>query len=119
MLVTETGLASVKASCGLFLEAETLLLSILCRCTNVFGERHPSSLAGVHNLGVVYCNQKKIHQAHTSFEAAWKGRAAALGERHILTLRSFGNLAWVSSNTGLQNGASRALEEAEFSIINH
>ena len=64
------------------------------------GDRHPSTLTSISNMGTLLHDMGKLEQARPLFEEALQGRRETLGDRHPDTLMSIGQpLNWIANLT--------------------
>ena len=74
---------------------------------NTLGDRHPSTLLSIANMGVLLHDMGQLEEAKPLFEEALQAQRETLGDRHPNTLLSKDNLnallqRMVASNSGSQ-----------------
>ena len=74
-------------------EAETLLTEALAGKKQLLGARHPETLIGVNQLGLLLQARGRLADAEPLMREAMQGRSEVLGWRHPQTLNAMGNLA--------------------------
>ena len=74
-------------------EAEMLLREALAGKTQLLGARHPETLIGANQLGLLLQARGQLAAAEPLMREAMQGRSEVLGWRHPQTLNAMGNLA--------------------------
>jgi len=64
------------------------------------GQKHPSTLTTLNNLGVLYSDQSKLNEAEEMYQQALEGYEEALGPMHTSTLDTLNNLGVLYSDQG-------------------
>ena len=70
------------------------------QCENDYGEKDEHTLAALHNLAYVYCNNGQYRDALELAKKAYELRCKVLGEEHPNTLTSLNNLAPIYGELG-------------------
>ncbi|KAK8103185.1 hypothetical protein PG984_016331 [Apiospora sp. TS-2023a] len=73
--------------------------------------QHPSLLTCYHNKAIVCCKLGLYPEARALYWQAYEGRKRTLGENHVLTIRSLGNLAWATLQAG--HGGAQCLQDVK------
>ena len=77
---------------GKLKEARPLLEEALQTCRETLGDRHPSTLASIYNVGLLLEAMGELGEAEPLLEEALQGRKETLGDRHPDTLTSISNM---------------------------
>ena len=77
---------------GKYDEAEPLYREALKVKRETLGDRHPSTLASINNLGLLLSDQGKYDEAEPLYREALKVQRETLGDRHPDTLVSINNI---------------------------
>ncbi|MEN8217069.1 MAG: CHAT domain-containing tetratricopeptide repeat protein [Pseudomonadota bacterium] len=85
---------------GLFKEALPLAEKALKIRTEIFGEKHPSTLLSLNNLALIYQNLGRLSEALPLSEKGYRLKKEVLGEKHPSTLTSLNNLAFIYQSLG-------------------
>ena len=64
------------------------------------GDRHPSTLTSISNLGLLLQDQGKLDEAGVLYREALEAKRATLGDRHPSTLTSMNNLGSLLHDQG-------------------
>ena len=80
--------------------AKHLFLQCLQQRKSVLGELHPSTLATMNNLGIVYVKLGDLETAESFHSDCLNKREIAFGEHHPFTSKSRKHLARVYSKQG-------------------
>ncbi|KAK0639874.1 hypothetical protein B0T16DRAFT_383637 [Cercophora newfieldiana] len=97
---------------GKYAEAEQMHRQALQLYEKVLGKEHPSTLASMNNLALVFDNQGKHKEAEQMNRQALQPREKVLGKEHPLTLTSMNNLAIVFGNQGKYEEAEQMHQQA-------
>ena len=92
--------------------AEPLLRKALEECYEKLGDRHPSTLTSIGNLGSLLNEQGDLDGAEPLLREALEGLRETLGDRHLHTLISIGNYADLLREMGDLGAARRAMGNA-------
>ena len=93
-------------------EAGALLHESLQAKRETHGDRHPETLIGLNQLGLLHHKARKFAEAEPFLREALMGRLEVLGERHPQTLNSRGNLCDTLREMGHIDEAADALGDA-------
>lgn len=93
-------------------EAEPLMCESLEAKRRLLGARHPETLVGISQLGLLEQAKRKPDQAEAHFREALQGRLEVLGRRHPQTLDAIGNLAELLRERGRLRAALHTLGNA-------
>jgi CHAT domain-containing protein len=105
-------LAQNYAAQGRYGEAEPLLREALRARREVFGPRHPDTLASLNHLAELYLAQGRYDDAEPLLREALQARREVLGPRHPGTLTSLNSLAVLYYSQGRYGDAEPLLQEA-------
>lgn len=109
-----TDIAILLSSQGRLTDAEALYLECLEGRRATLGERHPSTLTAINNLGTLRQAMGQLPAAEELYREALAGRRATLGRRHPETLSSANNLATLlQAMTRLDEAEARAYASAQ------
>ena len=113
-ITTLSNLASLlRAQVGSKLEeAEPLLRECLEEKRALLGDKHPETLIGVNQLGLLLQTMRKPDDAEVLFREALSGRMEVLGAQHPQTLNAKGNLADLLRERGQLGFALQAIGDA-------
>ena len=100
---------------GLFKKAKPHQEQAHAFALRVLGERHPSTLTSMNDLGLTLLAMSELEQAKKLQEGVLGIRREELGERHPSTLTSKGNLALTYRMMG-EFKQARALQEEDLKI---
>jgi tetratricopeptide (TPR) repeat protein len=81
-------------------DAEEMYQRALKGYEKTVGLDHTSTLATVHNLGLLFKGQGKLKEAEEMYHRALKGFEKALGPDHTSTLNTVHNLGVLYANQG-------------------
>ena len=95
-----------------YTEAEPLLREALDRRREILGNRHPHTLASIHNLGTLLQAKGDLAAAEPLYREALDVQRETLGDRHVSTLFSISNLGLLLQAKGDLAAAERLLCEA-------
>ena len=115
LLVAVNNLASLLRALGgeaRLEEAETLLRESLAGKQQLLGPRHPETLIGVNQLGLLLQARARPSEAEPLMREAMQGRREVLGPRHPQTLNAMGNLADLLRQRGRPHEARDVMGDA-------
>tara|TARA_B110001452_G_scaffold59966_1_gene46701 strand:+ start:1091 stop:5671 length:4581 start_codon:yes stop_codon:yes gene_type:complete len=93
-------------------EAEPLLRECLKEKRTLLGDRHPETLIGVNQLGLLMQTMRRPDDAEVLFREALVGRREVLGRQHPQTLNAMGNLADLLRERGQLSSALHEIGDA-------
>lgn len=113
-ITTLNNLASLlRAQAGSKLEeAEPLLRECLGEKRALLGDKHPETLIGVNQLGLLMQTMRRPDDAEALFREALAGRRDVLGRQHPQTLNAMGNLADLLRERGKLRSALHEIGDA-------
>jgi tetratricopeptide (TPR) repeat protein len=97
---------------GAYAQAAPLCERALATRGRVLGEQHPSTLASVNNLAILYSRQGRYTEAEPLYQRALTARERVLGAEHPETLDALNGLAELYVNQGRYGEAEPLLERA-------
>jgi len=85
---------------GKYDEAGVLYKQCLDKSKVVLGDRHPQTLATMHNIAVTYIKQGKYDEAEVLYKQCLDQRRRVLGDNNPDTLTTMHSLAGIYKNQG-------------------
>ena len=92
-------------------EARPLFEEALQACRATLGDRHPSTLTSINNLGLLLHAMGKLEEARPLLEEALQAQRETLGDRHPDTLTSISNFGMALHANKVLDGAQQLYEE--------
>jgi tetratricopeptide (TPR) repeat protein len=97
---------------GLFQKAMPLVENAYRLRKEILGEKHPSTLASLNNLALIYQKLGRLSEALPLYEKAYRLFSEVLGEKHPNTLTSLNHLAVIYQDLGRLSEALPLFEKA-------